>query len=626
VQDHAPPDRFCDVVMKGGITSGVVYPPAIYALAEHYKFKNIGGTSAGAIAAAVAAAAEFRRRKQNSMEGFDRVRRIPDDLWQPGWHGQTQLFRLFQPDWPCRRLFHILASSLNATGTINRILRIAWGCIRAYWIAAAIAIVGSALAMKERHYALSALWFLLTFFGLIGIGLYWDVTRRLVKNNYGLCKGMTTDSKAGPGLTEWLHQLIQETAGLPVNRPLTFGDLWGAPGGPSAHAATGVTRRSIDLQIFTTNLAHGRPYIFPHTEPTARLFFNEDELAPYLPPDVLKWLHENALEYVPAPAQLRPGRDPDLAQARALKLKEIPPPEKFPVLLAARMSLSFPLLFSAVPLWAIDYEQPADKRSFARCMFSDGGISSNFPVHLFDGLIPQWPTFGIDLEPKPPGHSRNDEQRRNGSDVFLPHRYLEGLADQWVRFDAKPNSASRLGGFFMSIPSTMQNWNDNIEARSAGVRHRVVRVYLADDEGGMNLKMDKNLITNVARRGADAGDALIDRYLRQAGVSVWDGWSSQRWIRLDTFLYSLGQKIGGMGTALGATVPHAKPYATLITDAQAHTAPGHTGALTPQQAVALGTLTAALQAATSAFGVIAPPYPPADIPLPDSELRAKSPL
>ena len=41
----APDDRFCDLVMKGGITSGVVYPPAICALAKEYRFKNIGGTS-----------------------------------------------------------------------------------------------------------------------------------------------------------------------------------------------------------------------------------------------------------------------------------------------------------------------------------------------------------------------------------------------------------------------------------------------------------------------------------------------------------------------------------------------------------------------------------------------------
>jgi hypothetical protein len=33
--------------MKGGITSGVVYPAAIKRLSEKYVFRNVGGASAG---------------------------------------------------------------------------------------------------------------------------------------------------------------------------------------------------------------------------------------------------------------------------------------------------------------------------------------------------------------------------------------------------------------------------------------------------------------------------------------------------------------------------------------------------------------------------------------------------
>jgi hypothetical protein len=74
----APEDRYCDLVMKGGITSGVVYPPAILKLANHYRFKNIGGTSAGAIAAVVTAAAEyFRRHHHGSLAGFERLAQLP---------------------------------------------------------------------------------------------------------------------------------------------------------------------------------------------------------------------------------------------------------------------------------------------------------------------------------------------------------------------------------------------------------------------------------------------------------------------------------------------------------------------------------------------------------------------
>ena len=67
--------RFCDIVMKGGITSGVVYPKALSELAKEFRFKNIGGTSAGAIAAAAAAAAECGRR--SGHDGFKTLEQLP---------------------------------------------------------------------------------------------------------------------------------------------------------------------------------------------------------------------------------------------------------------------------------------------------------------------------------------------------------------------------------------------------------------------------------------------------------------------------------------------------------------------------------------------------------------------
>ena len=59
--DYAHPERECDIVMKGGITSGVVYPHAVCELSKTYRLVNVGGTSAGAIAAAAAGAAEAGR-------------------------------------------------------------------------------------------------------------------------------------------------------------------------------------------------------------------------------------------------------------------------------------------------------------------------------------------------------------------------------------------------------------------------------------------------------------------------------------------------------------------------------------------------------------------------------------
>jgi predicted acylesterase/phospholipase RssA len=613
-EPSAPEDRFCDLVMKGGITSGVVYPPAICALATQYRLKNIGGTSAGAIAAAITAAAEYRRRTKGSMEGFKLVGRLPNELGTPDDRGEAQLLRLFQPDRACRRLFRILIGSLNAKGTFHRIGAVLLGCITSYWFASLGSVIVSTLvgiASGSIHAGLFL--FVMSLPAFVGLCIYLDLTRNVVGNNYGLCKGMTTDAKAGPALTPWLHKQIQDAAGLPLDEPLTFGHLWNAPGGPPAPPNGSSVARSIDLRMFTTSLSHGRPYIFPHTEPTARLFYKSAELSAYLPAEVMRWFNENALDYVPSP--LSPKSDPRVERATKLGLKEIPPPEKFPILLAARMSLSFPMLFAAVPLWAIDYEQPRPERDFQRCLFSDGGISSNFPMHLFDGLIPLWPTFGIDLEAKLPGHENM---------TFLPQKYLEGIADRWTRFDQATKSATRMGGFLMSIVGTMQNWNDNVLSRMPGVRDRVVRVRLEKNEGGMNLNMRKKLIDDVAARGGEAAQKIIARFLGPPADDGWDGWSSQRWVRLDVFISALTQKIAGMGRALEPTVPYSHPYDDLIAQSKFSVPPDHDSPLNEDQTEALRLLKAALEGVAIAFGVSAPKYPNAPLPQPD--LRVGPPL
>ena len=140
-----PADRFCDLVMKGGITSGVVYPRAIERLSHHYRFKNIGGTSAGAIAAAVTAAAEYQRRHTGSRAGFDLLRALPNQLQAEVAPGQRKLLSLFQPQPATRRLFSVLVNALNSGSTNQRILAMVTGAIKAYWQGAAVAAVGLVL-------------------------------------------------------------------------------------------------------------------------------------------------------------------------------------------------------------------------------------------------------------------------------------------------------------------------------------------------------------------------------------------------------------------------------------------------------------------------------------------------
>ena len=107
--------RYCDVVMKGGITSGVVFPAAIARLSTQFRFRNIGGTSAGAIAAAGAAAAEYRRAidAANSGYGFARLGELGMWLGERPDGRHTRLYHLFPPEPALRRHFAILSAMLN---------------------------------------------------------------------------------------------------------------------------------------------------------------------------------------------------------------------------------------------------------------------------------------------------------------------------------------------------------------------------------------------------------------------------------------------------------------------------------------------------------------------------------
>ena len=86
----APIDRFCDVVMEGGVTSGIIYASAVAELAPYYRFRNIGGSSIGAFAAALTAAAEYSRRYAGSDKPFQALAELPDKLAEEDANGHTR--------------------------------------------------------------------------------------------------------------------------------------------------------------------------------------------------------------------------------------------------------------------------------------------------------------------------------------------------------------------------------------------------------------------------------------------------------------------------------------------------------------------------------------------------------
>jgi len=206
----APVKLECDLVMRGGIASGLVYPHAIAKLAEVYDFRSIGGTSVGAIAAAGAAAAALGA-KTGEDHFQTRLKQLPEELSETR-IGKTVLERLFQPQPNTRRLFRVLMAGLRHENTVVKVGRIVALLCFNYL---PIAVLGAAIALIPLlNFALTStidglvfwFWMALTLIPALifviltaSMGALWDVFWLLPNNGYGMCSGSSNfePDKAG---------------------------------------------------------------------------------------------------------------------------------------------------------------------------------------------------------------------------------------------------------------------------------------------------------------------------------------------------------------------------------------------------------------------------------------------
>ena len=463
----------CDLVMKGGITSGVVYPPAICELAEKYRFQCIGGASAGAIAAAAAAAAE----KGRANGGFERLANVSDEVAQ-------KLESLFQPTETCRPLFDALLAMIDSKKSQgDRVLAalsaILVGYAPAVFLGAlpavALAIAGSLSGAGYGLWLAVALLLVLGVLAAVVARIVFAFTRDIPQNFFGLCNGLTQPGRT-PALCEWLTDLFDDLAGHtdfqrnPDARPLTFGDLHGPD----------ETEPQIVLQVMTTCLAEARPYRLPFED--NRFMWREEDFRRLFPARVIEHMKKTSNEVDGAPGY-----------------RWLPFPRDFPVVVAVRMSLSFPILLSAVPLYLRDrtYKSNSERKVPRQAWFSDGGICSNFPIHFFDSVWPTRPTFGITLDRYSEAH--HDAQ------VSLPEHARQGILQTLRR-------SSGIGGFLSTMIDSMQEWRDVLQSSLPGYRERIAIVRLKDDEGGINLSMPPELVKQLGEYGAKAGALLRDEF------------------------------------------------------------------------------------------------------------------
>jgi predicted acylesterase/phospholipase RssA len=624
--DYGSPTRTCDIVMKGGITSGVVYPHAICELARTYRFVQVGGTSAGAIAAAATAAAELGR----SSGGFQELARLPDWLG-----GGKHLQELFQPEPGTEGLFRMLLAALEHKG--DKWLWITLTGLRQFPLALLGALPGLlliVLALADAGGALLVLAFLcgllLALAGLLA-GLALAVIRRLTTavpdNLYGICSGNAQAEGRPPALTPWLGELIErcagrmEAGGPPPAAPLTFGDLE-AGGGPR-------------LAMMTTNVTNHTAHRMPWA--AQEYWFDPDELRRLFPGHVV----DHMVAHPPAPPD-QPGKEREAALYRELlaPLCPLPEPADLPIVVAARMSLSFPLLLSAVPLHKIDWsrtgnqeaeaawrkwlqagepqQRPSERPRAECCWFTDGGASSNFPVHFFDAPLPRRPTFAINLRPFHPDHGESPQESEN---VWMVPSAGGGQLAWWYPLPGAGGLLDRrLGAFLGGIVRTMQNRVDDAQLRMPGQRDRVVHVSLTDDQGGMNLTMDPEAIDVMTRRGREAGAKLARRFTEERTDGEPLGWRDHRWTRLRSAMPSTAEMLSGLADAYAAepAAPE-RGYGALLADG--HGPPYEmTQGRREQAAVLLGQLTALGQAMRAAEDALAK-----DRPSPAAQVRMVPP-
>jgi hypothetical protein len=378
--------------------------------------------------------------------------------------------------------------------------------------------------------------------GLVAWRFGLTLLRGLHANGYGLCSGRTEDSRLEvTGLTDWLSDYFDLLAGRsPADRPLTFGDLWGAPpdGGDLAAGVEDVpiADRLVDLQVVTTAISQQMSYSIPFRAGKGAFYYDPVELARLFPPRVMSWLERTSQTQ---------AKGETFRTAAGAELRRLPANASLPVVVAVRLSLSFPVLLSAVPLYARDFSDLMNPgRGMKRVWFSDGGISSNLPLHFFDAPLPGRPTFAVNLKAQHPAHpilEATEACASGNGRVYLPNRNSSGLTRYW----APPSDETSRGlvRFLWDIVYTMQNWRDEIQFPQPGYRDRIVQISQLPAEGGLNLKMPQEVIAALAEAGECAGERLAQRFHPDSAAEEQSGWENHEQVRLRTFLNAVAEVI-----------------------------------------------------------------------------------
>lgn len=524
----------CDLILKGGVTSGVVYPKAIRKIGADYRLRSIGGTSAGSMAAALAAAAEYRRQKsggtdQGGYDGFERIDQTLAEHMEDLLHPSAALAPVFDiiidylrqkqlgPDrrgvlktiWKYYRMLKPYRKDAEPRALRNGGIVLGAGALGGLAVGSG-ALAGIGVAAGAVVFGVQTV-----------LKIIRNIEAALKEHDYGLLPGTTTQShRKMPGVIDWLADEIDRLAGnwqdgMPPDKPLTIGDL---------------SPKHIDITLatVTTDLTSQRPFQLPLKVPN-HYYFREEELNRVIPARVVRWMMQVSAD----------TKQQITIEGRSETIYAVPVDGNFPVILCTRMSMSFPGLIQAVPLWRRDKEIG----DWVRCLFSDGGISSNLPVHMFDAWLPRRPTFAITLA--------EYDAARQGADPADP----QDVSNR-VEFSDKPRDlltypSVKIDGllsFLLYMFYSAKDWQDRLQSDLTGFDERVATIYLDKTQGGLNLNMKKPEIERLQRYGEYAGSLIVDTFR----------FDENRYRRALSFLPKLGENLQKVSQVMALTPPSQK--------------------------------------------------------------------
>ncbi len=171
-------------------------------------------------------------------------------------------------------------------------------------------------------------------------------------------------------------------------------------------------------------------------------------------------------------------------------------------------------------------DEPARFRP-ARVYFTDGGLTSNLPIHFFDEALPRWPTFAVNLFERDSGEPPNPDERtvffEAGQDQ--PETRPQGLA-------ARPGGRPGLVAFLMQLVWTAKDWRDTNQRTLVGFRERVLHIGLPPGHGSLNLGMSRRHVLDLVRMGARAARCVAADFSLPAAAGQPSRWDQHRWMRL----------------------------------------------------------------------------------------------